>query len=195
MGMPVCTWSVENVSKIAKLWGKVIKFDDRTEQSKSYSTARVLLDCYQWERIHEWISVKVEDKSFEGDEVQGEETPYHKNEVGCVEQSWGAVCDVGAIPGSDAIGALGSVFSASGEGVGGPIGIIDAGFGSSDSLSIETLYRLNTEVLVGEQISVGGHGCDDLQNLSQLQVENPNDDGEYSIEEDSLLEVEAAKTV
>ncbi|MED6212643.1 hypothetical protein PIB30_085435 [Stylosanthes scabra] len=131
-----------------------------------------------------------------GDDVHGEKTPYHTNEeVGCVKQSWGALCDFGAIPGGDAIGALGGVFSACGEGVGGPIGIVDAGFGSSDSLSVETLYRLNTEVLVGEQISVGGHGCDDLQNLSQFQIENPNDDGEDSIKEDSLLEAEAAKMV
>ncbi|MED6211199.1 hypothetical protein PIB30_071411 [Stylosanthes scabra] len=65
MGMPVCMWCEENFSKIAKQRGKVIRFDDRTEQSKSYSVARVLVDSYQWERIHKWITIKVEDRSFE----------------------------------------------------------------------------------------------------------------------------------
>ncbi|MED6205413.1 hypothetical protein PIB30_017447 [Stylosanthes scabra] len=43
----------------------VVKFDDRTEQSKSYSVVTVLIDCYQWVRVHEWISVKIDERCFE----------------------------------------------------------------------------------------------------------------------------------
>ncbi|MED6145221.1 hypothetical protein PIB30_023170 [Stylosanthes scabra] len=62
--MPVGFWCTENFDRITKQWGKTITIDDRTEESKSYTTARVLIDCFQWEKIHEWITVTVEDKSF-----------------------------------------------------------------------------------------------------------------------------------
>ncbi|MED6162213.1 hypothetical protein PIB30_068291 [Stylosanthes scabra] len=65
MGLPIGLWCNENYNKIAKLWGKMVKLDDRIEESKSYSTARILLDCFQWERIHEWVSIKIEDRKFE----------------------------------------------------------------------------------------------------------------------------------
>ncbi|MED6147673.1 hypothetical protein PIB30_045982 [Stylosanthes scabra] len=65
MGMPICMWCEENFNKIARSWGKVIRFDDRTELPKSYSTIRILIDSFQWERIHEWISITVEGRSFE----------------------------------------------------------------------------------------------------------------------------------
>ncbi|MED6148552.1 hypothetical protein PIB30_054164 [Stylosanthes scabra] len=65
MGMPMSVWSVGNFSKIAKMWGKVVMFDDRIEESKSFTVARVLVDCYQWERIHEWVNVRVKDRMFE----------------------------------------------------------------------------------------------------------------------------------
>ncbi|MED6147395.1 hypothetical protein PIB30_043703 [Stylosanthes scabra] len=65
MGMTVPVWSTENFTKISEKWGKVIMFDDRTEESKSFSVARILVDCYQWEMVNEWVNVKVEDKIFE----------------------------------------------------------------------------------------------------------------------------------
>ncbi|MED6219270.1 hypothetical protein PIB30_034285 [Stylosanthes scabra] len=65
IGMPVCLWCVENFDKIARSWGKVVRFDDRAELSKSFSVAKVLIDCYQWEQIHEWISLKVDGRTFE----------------------------------------------------------------------------------------------------------------------------------
>ncbi|MED6158729.1 hypothetical protein PIB30_035457 [Stylosanthes scabra] len=40
MGMPVSLWSTENFAMIAKMWVK-------------------------WERVHEWVNVKVEDRTFE----------------------------------------------------------------------------------------------------------------------------------
>ncbi|MED6190405.1 hypothetical protein PIB30_105597 [Stylosanthes scabra] len=65
MGMPVELWCTENFNRIAKFWGKMIKMDDRKEESKSFTTARFLVDCFQWERVHEWISMKVDDRVFD----------------------------------------------------------------------------------------------------------------------------------
>ncbi|MED6108960.1 hypothetical protein PIB30_029059 [Stylosanthes scabra] len=61
-GMPVGLWCTENFDRIIKQWGKMIIMDDRTEDSKSYTTARVLIDCFQWEKVHEWVTVTVDDK-------------------------------------------------------------------------------------------------------------------------------------
>ncbi|MED6108830.1 hypothetical protein PIB30_027922 [Stylosanthes scabra] len=55
MGMPTCLWCKENFK---------IQYDDRTELSKSYSVARVLLDCYQREQISEWVKLSIDDRSF-----------------------------------------------------------------------------------------------------------------------------------
>ncbi|MED6199047.1 hypothetical protein PIB30_072281 [Stylosanthes scabra] len=63
--MPTCMWCPENFDRIARLWGKVIMKDDRAEESKSFSIARILFDTYQGEAIHEWVSVKIEDRVFE----------------------------------------------------------------------------------------------------------------------------------
>ncbi|MED6203679.1 hypothetical protein PIB30_001373, partial [Stylosanthes scabra] len=65
MGMPVKLWCVENFRKIAEQWGKVVRFDDRAEEWKSFSIARVLVNTFQWEFINKWINVKVEDYVFE----------------------------------------------------------------------------------------------------------------------------------
>ncbi|MED6164255.1 hypothetical protein PIB30_087950 [Stylosanthes scabra] len=43
----------------------MISLDDRTKESKSYSTTRILIDCFQWERIYEWVTLKIDDKVFE----------------------------------------------------------------------------------------------------------------------------------
>ncbi|MED6172433.1 hypothetical protein PIB30_050073, partial [Stylosanthes scabra] len=65
MGLPIGLRSNENLNRIAKLWGKLVRLDDRTKGSKSFSTARILVDCYQWERVHEWVSMRIEDKQFD----------------------------------------------------------------------------------------------------------------------------------
>ncbi|MED6138473.1 hypothetical protein PIB30_074549 [Stylosanthes scabra] len=62
MRLPVNLWCIENFQSISKLWGKFILMDDRTGDPKSFSIARVMLDCFQWEQIHEWISLKIEDR-------------------------------------------------------------------------------------------------------------------------------------
>ncbi|MED6201717.1 hypothetical protein PIB30_097870 [Stylosanthes scabra] len=65
MGLPIGLWSSENYNKIVKLSGKIVRIDDRTEESKSFTTARILLDCFQWERIHEWITLRIDGREFE----------------------------------------------------------------------------------------------------------------------------------
>ncbi|MED6159978.1 hypothetical protein PIB30_047214 [Stylosanthes scabra] len=66
MGLPVELWCNETFNSFAKLWGKLIKMDNRIEESKSFTMARFLVDCFQWESsVHEWITMKVDDKVFE----------------------------------------------------------------------------------------------------------------------------------
>ncbi|MED6164648.1 hypothetical protein PIB30_092244, partial [Stylosanthes scabra] len=65
MGLPVGLWCSETINTLAKLWGKIIKMDDRTEESKSFTIARFLVDCFQWEMVNKWITVKVKDRVFE----------------------------------------------------------------------------------------------------------------------------------
>ncbi|MED6146295.1 hypothetical protein PIB30_033215 [Stylosanthes scabra] len=43
----------------------MVLLDDRTEEQKSFSVARVLIDSFQWEIIHEWVSLRVEDRVFD----------------------------------------------------------------------------------------------------------------------------------
>ncbi|MED6131263.1 hypothetical protein PIB30_008303 [Stylosanthes scabra] len=64
-GMPIGLWSTENFNKIAELWGKVINYDDRTQESKSFSMARLMIDSFQWHMIHEWVNVTIDDHRFE----------------------------------------------------------------------------------------------------------------------------------
>ncbi|MED6217550.1 hypothetical protein PIB30_018760 [Stylosanthes scabra] len=65
IGLPIELWCEENIRKITELWGKTIVVDDRTEESKSFSVARVLLDSFEWEKIHEWVSIRVDDRVIE----------------------------------------------------------------------------------------------------------------------------------
>ncbi|MED6112230.1 hypothetical protein PIB30_059769 [Stylosanthes scabra] len=48
-----------------RVWIEVIRYDDRAEEAKSFSTARIQIDSFQWEMIHEWFNVSVEDRQFE----------------------------------------------------------------------------------------------------------------------------------
>ncbi|MED6118552.1 hypothetical protein PIB30_003768 [Stylosanthes scabra] len=65
MGLLVCMWCEENIKRVAELWGKVVLHDDRSGESKSFTTARVMIDCYQWEMVNEWVSIKIENRTFD----------------------------------------------------------------------------------------------------------------------------------
>ncbi|MED6164436.1 hypothetical protein PIB30_090067, partial [Stylosanthes scabra] len=65
MGLPVQVWCEATFSNIAKLWGKLILMDDRTEEAMSFSVARFLVDSFEWELINEWVTIKFEEKKFE----------------------------------------------------------------------------------------------------------------------------------
>ncbi|MED6126598.1 hypothetical protein PIB30_079969 [Stylosanthes scabra] len=45
MGLPVGLWCTETFNSLAKLWGKMIKMDDRTEESNSF-TIKVLIRLF-----------------------------------------------------------------------------------------------------------------------------------------------------
>ncbi|MED6192685.1 hypothetical protein PIB30_012285 [Stylosanthes scabra] len=86
----VCVKPIEfrkNIKRITELWGKVVMMDDRTEEAKSFSTARILVDSFQWEMINEWITIKIEDRVFEvfakevGPEVYSVESHPDRGEV------------------------------------------------------------------------------------------------------------------
>ncbi|MED6193567.1 hypothetical protein PIB30_020711 [Stylosanthes scabra] len=84
MGLPVYVWSEKTFRSIAELWGKYIYADNRTEEYKSFTVARFLIDSFEWEMINEWILIKVEGRQFEvfakefGAKVYGRES--HPNE-------------------------------------------------------------------------------------------------------------------
>ncbi|MED6173486.1 hypothetical protein PIB30_059933 [Stylosanthes scabra] len=65
MGLPIYVWSEETFKNIAKLWGSYVYSDDRTGESLSFTVARFLIDCFEWEPINEWVTLKVEDREFE----------------------------------------------------------------------------------------------------------------------------------
>ncbi|MED6147772.1 hypothetical protein PIB30_046883 [Stylosanthes scabra] len=59
MGLPLHVWSKETFETIAKGFdAKLVMLDEITENRRSFSVARVLVDCFQWEPIQEWITVK-----------------------------------------------------------------------------------------------------------------------------------------
>ncbi|MED6180241.1 hypothetical protein PIB30_008435 [Stylosanthes scabra] len=64
LGLPIQVRSGDTFNNIAKLWGKMVLMDDRTEHYWSFSVVRFLVDCYEWETISEWITIKVEDREF-----------------------------------------------------------------------------------------------------------------------------------
>ncbi|MED6164117.1 hypothetical protein PIB30_086644 [Stylosanthes scabra] len=63
--MPIPLWCKENFTKVAELWGKDLVIDDRTEEAKSFSIGRMQIDCFHWEMINEWVSLKVDEERFE----------------------------------------------------------------------------------------------------------------------------------
>ncbi|MED6175362.1 hypothetical protein PIB30_077636 [Stylosanthes scabra] len=63
--LPIGLWCTKNLNRIATLWGKLIKQDDRTKNPKSFTTARVIIDSFQWERIHEWVTLRVDGRCFD----------------------------------------------------------------------------------------------------------------------------------
>ncbi|MED6110349.1 hypothetical protein PIB30_041995 [Stylosanthes scabra] len=55
MGLSTFAWSEETFRRIALLWGKYVYADNRTEEMKSFTVARFLMDSFEWETIHEWV--------------------------------------------------------------------------------------------------------------------------------------------
>ncbi|MED6107805.1 hypothetical protein PIB30_017695 [Stylosanthes scabra] len=66
MGLPIHVWSEDAFKRIARwLNGSMVMQHDLTESGASFSVARILIDCYQWKPIQEWIVVESEGVEFE----------------------------------------------------------------------------------------------------------------------------------
>ncbi|MED6160033.1 hypothetical protein PIB30_047650 [Stylosanthes scabra] len=66
MGLPIHVWSEDTFKRIARgLNGLMVMQHDLTESGASFSVARILIDCYQWKPIQEWIVVESEGVEFE----------------------------------------------------------------------------------------------------------------------------------
>ncbi|MED6169269.1 hypothetical protein PIB30_019911 [Stylosanthes scabra] len=66
MGLPLQAWSNEAFETIVNgINGKLVKQHEITEERRSFSVVRLLIDCFQWEPIQEWISVKYKGAIFD----------------------------------------------------------------------------------------------------------------------------------
>ncbi|MED6126523.1 hypothetical protein PIB30_079344, partial [Stylosanthes scabra] len=66
MGLPIQVWSDDTFVKIVKgLDTKFVMLDERTKNRRSFSVARVLVDCFQWEPVQEWMSIRCEGTTFD----------------------------------------------------------------------------------------------------------------------------------
>ncbi|MED6119377.1 hypothetical protein PIB30_011180 [Stylosanthes scabra] len=51
--------------EIGKLWGKPVMVDELTDYYLSYTCASILIDSYEWEMIHEWVTLQDGEYNFE----------------------------------------------------------------------------------------------------------------------------------
>ncbi|MED6209235.1 hypothetical protein PIB30_052759 [Stylosanthes scabra] len=66
MGLPIHLWSDDTFAKMVNgLDAKIVMLDEITENRRSFSVARVLVDCFQWEPIKEWMSIRCEGTTFD----------------------------------------------------------------------------------------------------------------------------------
>ncbi|MED6110421.1 hypothetical protein PIB30_042727 [Stylosanthes scabra] len=63
-GVPIYLWSEDIFMKLGKLWGKLVMMNELTDYYLSYTCARILIDSFQWEMIHEWVTLEDGDKKF-----------------------------------------------------------------------------------------------------------------------------------
>ena len=63
--IPLHAWSAKNITKIGEEWDAEHSLDHSTEKGKSYSSARILVDTYVWQNIHEWVFLSINGKGFD----------------------------------------------------------------------------------------------------------------------------------
>ncbi|MED6134531.1 hypothetical protein PIB30_037830 [Stylosanthes scabra] len=90
IGLLIHVWSGDTFEKIAKgLDARMVRLDELTEDRRSFSMARTLVDCFQWEPIQEWITIKCEGTVFDVyvKEFRGEilSRQVHPEDSGCDE--------------------------------------------------------------------------------------------------------------
>ncbi|MED6143986.1 hypothetical protein PIB30_011231 [Stylosanthes scabra] len=66
MGLPLHAWSNETFETIVKgIDANLVRQDEITEEWRSFSVVKLLIDCFQWEPIQEWITVICDDVIFD----------------------------------------------------------------------------------------------------------------------------------
>ncbi|MED6158341.1 hypothetical protein PIB30_031863 [Stylosanthes scabra] len=64
-GVPVRLWSVDTFMRIGKIWEKPVMLDELTDYYLSYTCGSMLIDSFQWELIHEWVTLEEGEYKFE----------------------------------------------------------------------------------------------------------------------------------
>lgn len=64
-GLPIVTWSVDNFSNIAGVWGDYLAIEKRTEELNDFDMASILIVTNKVDSIHEKITVKFQNFSLE----------------------------------------------------------------------------------------------------------------------------------
>ncbi|MED6200323.1 hypothetical protein PIB30_083964, partial [Stylosanthes scabra] len=66
MGLPIHSWLDDTFKRIAgAMDGKLVLIHDLTEECTSFIIARILIDCFRWEPLQEWITVYCDGVDFE----------------------------------------------------------------------------------------------------------------------------------
>ena len=64
-GIPLHAWSKGNLKKVAEVWGSMVWLDRFTEEMKSLSVAKILIDTCMWQQIQGWVVLKISGCCFD----------------------------------------------------------------------------------------------------------------------------------
>ena len=64
-GIPAHAWNKESIQKIGEVWGKVVCLNKNTEDGRSISVTRTLIDTCVSQFIHEWIYLSSGGKGYD----------------------------------------------------------------------------------------------------------------------------------
>ncbi|KAK8658730.1 hypothetical protein V6N13_036927 [Hibiscus sabdariffa] len=63
VGMPIHLWSVDSFSRIAQLWGRLVRVEDDTMDPQCFERARILIETDSLARVEETIELRLGDWS------------------------------------------------------------------------------------------------------------------------------------
>ncbi|MED6175483.1 hypothetical protein PIB30_078787 [Stylosanthes scabra] len=64
-GVPIHVWSKDTFWRIGKLWGRPVMLDELTEENRSFSCGKILVDVFQWGAVQEVVNSRVGETTFE----------------------------------------------------------------------------------------------------------------------------------